>query len=143
MTDRTPRTTLHPNAPSPEARQALDDAYDLWDDAAAMAEHRNWESEVHNAAMDDAWARYTALKADIDAGLWPRRMVAVGNASGVTAHTFKSWVWDETEPEGLVDDGEPYTTCEWQHGDDWHAERQELADYDASMRAASVYAQGG
>lgn len=50
------------NAPSLEARQSLDDAWDIWDDAAAMAEVRNWESEVHNRAMEDAWKRYITLK---------------------------------------------------------------------------------
>jgi hypothetical protein len=122
MTDRTPRTpraTLHPNALTPAARQALDDAWDAWDEAAHLAEVRDYTSDTHNEAEADAWARYAALKADIEAGMWPKRMVAVGDASGVTAHT--------------------YTTCEWQHGDDWHAERQELADYDASVRAASIY----
>jgi hypothetical protein len=95
MTDRTPRTTLHPNAPSPEARQALDDAWDAWDEAAHLAEVRDYASDTHNEAEADAWARYVALKADIKAGMWPKRMVAVGDAGGVTAHTFKSWVWDE------------------------------------------------
>jgi hypothetical protein len=63
MTNRTLSTTLHPDAPSPEARQALDDAWDIWDDAAAASEMRRWESEPHNQAMDDAWKRYEALKA--------------------------------------------------------------------------------
>jgi hypothetical protein len=139
MTDRTPRTTLHPNAPTPAARQALDDAWDAWDEAAHLAEVRDYASDIHNEAEAGAWARYAALKANIAAGLWPKRRVAIGDASGVTAHTFKSWVWDETDPESLGNNGEPYTTCEWQYGDDWHAERQELADYDASVWAASIY----
>jgi hypothetical protein len=89
---RTPSKSLHSEAPTPEARQALDDAWDIWDEAAHIAEYRNWESEMHNMAADDAWDNYTALKEEIAAGRW------------------------RGEPQG--DGGEELVTSEEQWGDE-------------------------
>lgn len=83
-----------------------------------------------DAAIEAAYQAWMTARGEKPA----KRLVAIGDAGGVTA------VAPEWEDD-FGDDGEPFVSCEWQYNDDWHAARQELADYDDSMDAASIYGQ--
>jgi hypothetical protein len=85
--------------------ESLDELFRQWMELDNVAEYNGYEDEAANARAAAAWQAYEAARPT-------RRLVATGNASGVTAVAA-----------------------------DWAAEREVLTDYDQTMDAASYRAQ--
>jgi hypothetical protein len=85
--------------------ESLDELFRQWMELDKVAEYNGYEDEAANARAAAAWQAYEAARPT-------RHVVAIGDASGVTAVAG-----------------------------DWVAEREALADYDETMDAASYRAQ--